>query len=92
MREATGGQPIYIRGGPEYEISYYYGAPIQPLARLPYGHKNKGPLYLLTWNDQVARDGPASSQQMLASHPTLDGRRLVLLKVGTGGFESSPKD
>jgi 4-amino-4-deoxy-L-arabinose transferase-like glycosyltransferase len=92
MREATGGQPIYIRGGPEYEISYYGGTPIQPLARLQNWQKNQGALYLLTWNDQVARDGPASSQQILASRPTLDGHRLLLLKVDTGGFESSPKD
>jgi len=92
MRQATGGQPAYIRGGPEYEISYYYGAPIRPLVWLQNRQHNPGPLYLLTWDDQLKRNGPALSQPLLASSPTLDGRRLLLLKVDAGGFESSPKD
>jgi hypothetical protein len=93
MRQVTGGQPVFIRGGPEYEISYYYGAPIQPLAWLKNRQKNQGPFYLLTWKDEVERDGPASSQQLLASRPTPEGRVLLLLKVDAAGFdESFPKE
>jgi 4-amino-4-deoxy-L-arabinose transferase-like glycosyltransferase len=90
MREATGGLPVYVRGAPEYEISYYYGEPIEPLAWLQ-NHQKNGPLYLLTWDDQVKFNGPATSQQVLASRSTLDGRRLLLLKIESAGFESFPK-
>ncbi|MGO9062538.1 MAG: ArnT family glycosyltransferase [Candidatus Binataceae bacterium] len=92
MRQVTGGQPIFISDGPEYEISYYYGAPIQPLEWRHGGQKNPAPFYLITWKDQVKGDGPASSRQLLASRPTLEGRQLLLLKVGANGFESFPKE
>lgn len=92
MRELTGGQPIFIQGGPEYEISYYYGAPIKPVFWLQNRSNNQGPLYLLTWNNQKKHVAAASQKELLASRPTLDGRRMVLLKIDASTFESFPKD
>ncbi len=92
MRQVTGGQPVFISDGPEYEISYYYGAPIQPLAWRQSPPKNPAPFYLITWQDQEKEEALGSSRQLLAAHPTLEGRQLLLLKVGADGFESFPKE
>ena len=91
MRQVTGGQPVFISDGPEYEISYYYGAPIQPLA---WRQPTEEPGAVLS--DNLARpekeEALGSSRQLLAAHPTLEGRQLLLLKVGADGFESFPKE
>jgi hypothetical protein len=91
MRMVTGGQPIYTPDGPDYEIAYYYGAPVQPLAWRPHGRRDSQPYYLLVWSDQTQREDGGVRQEVLVSRPALDGRRLVLLKVDAIRFESSPE-
>jgi 4-amino-4-deoxy-L-arabinose transferase-like glycosyltransferase len=93
MRQTTGGQPVYTRGGPDYEVSYYYGAPIIPLGTLAAGVDAK-PRYLLTRDDQLNATGlPAGSwHRLLVSDAAVDGHHLVLLKIEPNRFEPSFED
>jgi 4-amino-4-deoxy-L-arabinose transferase-like glycosyltransferase len=90
MRTAIGDAPIYTPGGPDYEISYYYGAPIRPLGSLPQAGSNSSPRYVLAWDNWLKDNKWAGSgREMLASRPALDGHRLVLLKIDANRFEPS---
>ena len=80
MRQVTGGAPIFITDGPEYEISYYYGAPIQPLGWRQSHAQNPAPFYLIAWKDQVKEDGEGSSRQMLAARPTPEGTSVAAVE------------
>jgi hypothetical protein len=92
MRMVTGGQPVYTPDGPDYEVAYYYGAAVRPLGWRPHGRRDSQPYYLLVWSDQLTqREDGGVRQEVLASRPALDGRRLVLLKVDAIRFESSPE-
>jgi len=87
MRTVTERQPVYTPGGPDYEISYYYGAPIRSLSLLPRGRADSTPRYVLIWQNWLRGQRWAdSSQVMLTSHPFY-GDRLVLLKVDAIRFE-----
>jgi 4-amino-4-deoxy-L-arabinose transferase-like glycosyltransferase len=90
MRQTTGGQPIYTPDGPEYEISYYYGAPIRELALSGAPAADSAPRYVLVWTQwpDYAR-WVRSGRQILASRAALNGHRFILLKVGTSRFEPS---
>jgi len=93
MRQATGGQRVFTLDGPEYEIAYYYGAPIEPLAGLAPGDRTPQPRFLLIFSDQIENFAPAkAAQKVLVSRPSPEGRSLVLLKVDTNRFEPLPKN
>ena len=90
MRRAIGGQPIYTPGGPDYEISYYYGAPVRPLALLPKDGSDSSPRYVLVWDNWLKdKKWAGRGREILASRPALDGHRLVLLKIDPNRFEPS---
>jgi hypothetical protein len=91
MRAATGGQPVYSPGGPDYELSYYYGAPILELGLKRKGGADSAPRYVLVWDSWLRdRHWSGLGQAMAPSHPAGDGRRLILLKVEPNRFELSP--
>jgi len=90
MREATGGQPVYTPDGPDYEVSYYYGAPIRELTA---GGADSAPRYMLVWDNWPNyRQWAGSGREILVSRPALDGHRMVLLKVDAIPFEPSVKN
>ncbi|HEY2106865.1 MAG TPA: glycosyltransferase family 39 protein [Candidatus Binataceae bacterium] len=88
MRTTIGGAPIYTPGGPDYEISYYYGAPIRPLSMIPRNPEDSSPRYVLVWDNWLSdRKWAGLGREILASRPALDGHRLVLLKIDANRFE-----
>jgi 4-amino-4-deoxy-L-arabinose transferase-like glycosyltransferase len=87
MRAATAGQPVYTPGGPDYEISYYYGAPIRALALSP--DADAAPRYVLIWDNWAKAMQHLQGREILQSRPALDGHRMVLLKVEPSPFEPS---
>lgn len=87
MRAATAGQPVYTPGGPDYEISYYYGAPIRALALSP--DADAAPRYVLIWDNWTKAMQHLQGREILQSRPALDGHRMVLLKVEPSPFEPS---
>jgi 4-amino-4-deoxy-L-arabinose transferase-like glycosyltransferase len=91
MRTVTGGQPVYTPDGPDYEVSYYYGAPIRPLVSRDAA--DSGPVFVLFWKKWL-RDQrwAAGGREELASRPALDGQRLLLLKIDANQFEPSLKN
>ncbi len=93
MRLATGGQRVFTLDGPEYEIAYYYGAPIEPLTGLAAGDRAPQPRFVLIFSDQIENSAPAkAAQKVLVSRPSPEGRSLVLLKIDTNRFEPLPKN
>jgi 4-amino-4-deoxy-L-arabinose transferase-like glycosyltransferase len=93
MRTVTNGEPVYTAGGPDYEVSYYYGAPIRQIGLLR-GSASDSPFrYVLLWSGAL-RDSRLAGlgQAVLESRPALDGKRLVLLKVDANRFDQSPAD
>jgi 4-amino-4-deoxy-L-arabinose transferase-like glycosyltransferase len=92
MRTVTNGGVVYTPGGPDYEVSYYYGAPIRPLG-LPRAGADSTPGYVLVWSDRLNdKRWSGLRQEVLASRPALDGKRLELLKIGANRFEQTPAD
>ncbi len=95
MRTVTGGQPVYTPGGPDYEVSYYYGAPIRMLdvhSQAIQTASDSAPRYLLVWDSWLSgKLFPGPGHPVLASHPGSDGHRLILLKNETVRFEPSAR-
>jgi hypothetical protein len=92
MRQATGGERVFTLEGPEYEIAYYYGAPIEPLAGLPAGEPRPQPRLVLIFDDQLKNYPPAeTARKLLISRPSPEGRRLLLLKIDADRFEPPPQ-
>jgi hypothetical protein len=89
IRQAAGGEPVFTVDGPEYEIAYYYGAPIEPLVGPPATAQGGGkPRLVLLFDDQLKNYPPAqTAEKVLISRPSPEGRRLVLLKIGGDRFE-----
>ena len=85
MRAATADAPVFTPGGPDYEVSYYYGRSIQPL---PDDGRKPGQRYVLVWSDQLKSFAAAMRyrQVVMASDHALNGRRLLLLKVDANRF------
>jgi 4-amino-4-deoxy-L-arabinose transferase-like glycosyltransferase len=89
MRQVTGGQTVFTPGGPDYEVSYYYGSAITPLL-WAHDDGSGAPRYVLVWDNWPKLPGEKadSSQVVLTSRHTLEGHRMVLLKVDANQFES----
>jgi hypothetical protein len=93
MRTVTDGQPVYTPGGPDYEVSYYYGAPIRQLALPRQGGGDSTPQYVLVWARGLGdKRLTGLGREVMASRPALDGSRLVLLKIDANRFDQSPAD